>query len=839
MSLQQETRPQVKPQTPAAPVAKARSGVPPVLAAAAGVGALGDAPRRAGGAAGWSGARTRDDDATPASPGATRARNLAPVVKQAQGSAAQVAPALEAAARGESVAEQAQRVRGPVKMTAASALAIAGQMSDAEAARAAYREQNSDRCTYETPFVSIGLSGIQSNQGDAEELSKNINGDASAHGYAAYGSNKESYASELGPGQGGINSPGAKKGEVDALNDTAAVTQYAAAAQLGVTLKVDAKGGGKQVQVDWAALDKMEVSADMGALGGKIKYDSPGQVANNGYQAVMAEIASRNGNPEDKKQMISLTGHSGGGQSSFYTALKLASEGYGNISLVGVDMAMTPHEREVLETLGVKVTNITSHTQGPGLGGVRGPDINSPIGEGIRVGMGGGSDYYDLNVQRQTTRAPWDMDGLHSMQNDANVATTVRFAQYLDAIGQHGEYSDALYKQFLKDTGEKGDNYAATGTEADKDLMSKIGAPQDGKKKSGSPSLIESAIGVMGKVAPVVSGAGKALHNGFDKVGDFASSIFGGIGKASKAAGGVANSWLDSIGSGLGAVGSFIGNGIDKAGDFVQSGAQKVAGGVSTLGRMANQGLDAVGNGVRSVGSTIGNGLDKAGDTARSWLGGIPLVGGFLGNAVDSGLDALGGGVSTVGNFIGNGFDKGGDVVQAGATQLAGGVNAAGAGANRGLDAVAGGVKTAGNTLNSGFDKAGDGAQTAFNTVGSAANKAGGAVNTALDRVGLGFHIAGTALSGVPVLQAMGIDTSQIDDLSYFQQGAPSNRRNWESLLTQDKSDTSKVQTIDAPVRAEPAVRSGGSAGLDGHMGFLPGAMLGAGRTDGAPIYAD
>src|SRR5262249_21758573 len=147
------------------------------------------------------------------------------------------------------------------------------------------------------------------------------------------------YSNETGTP--GVVSPDVKSptgwgaSNIDTANDVAAVTQYAAAADLGVKLTPNPNGS-KTVSIDWAALSKMQISADLGVLGGKIKYDNPTAVANNGYEAVMAEIAQRKGDPNDKSQFISLTGHSGGGQSSFYTALKLASEGYKNISLVGV-----------------------------------------------------------------------------------------------------------------------------------------------------------------------------------------------------------------------------------------------------------------------------------------------------------------------------------------------------------------------------------------------------------------------------------------------------------------------------------------------------------------------
>ena len=779
---------------------------------------------------------------------AAEAGALAGVAKQAKGPVGHLAEPLAAAARGESVAAQAEKMSGAVKMPAVTALAVAGELAptNGATARTAIQQANVDpKSGYQSPFVSIGLSGIRNNQSEAEGIARNVAGDQTPHGYAAYGSNGNSYQSDLNGQQPGINSPGTKSPTgpladgLDAVNDVAAVTQYAAAAQLGITLTPKAGGTGKQVQIDWAALSKMEVSADLGALGGKIKYDNPAQVANNGYQAVMAEIAQRGGKPEDKAQMISLTGHSGGGQSSFYTALKLASDGYKNISLVGVDMAMTPHEREVLETLGVKVTNITSNNKD-----AKGNQSTSEVGDVIRTGMGGGQNFYDLNVQRQNQVGAVER---HDINNDANVITTVRYAQYLDSIGQHGKYSPQMYEQFLKDTGGKGNQ--AAGSTADADLLSKVtdqrqlpGPDANSTKIGGGASTIETVVNLLGgkPVSQAISGVGQTIHNGFDKAGDFAKSMFGLIPKAGGFLGGLFHQGMDLLGGGINAAGNLLGSGLDKVGGLAQSVMSGIGGATEFLGGAVNSGLHALGGGISSVGNGIGNGLGAAGDTAKSWLGHIPLIGGFLGNAADKGLHALGGGVSSVGNLLGNGVGLVGDGAQAVTSTVAQGADALGGLANQGLGALGNGARWLGGMLGSGFDKVGELGQAgitgasnlAGNFLGNAASQGLGAVGSGIgsvfDKVGdwAGAKVRKLTGSTVRGLQGVGFDTSQIQGLSDFQSTNPSVTRGWNGLLTADKSDASKVQTIDVPgagpTPLPPTYAQDFKQGIDGRLAATP-----------------
>lgn len=747
---------------------------------------------------------------------------VATAAKHSKGAAAQVAPALDAAARGESVAEQAARVKGPVKMSAARALRIGSEMvgSGDPEARSAIQNANKEKDGYQSPFVSVGLSGIRSDQGDAEGIAEKIAGDKTPHGYAAYGTNDKKYDSEKELGAGnGIDSPDKKSPTgtgadmLDTVNDVAAVTQYAAAAELGITLKPK-KDGGKQVQIDWEGLSQMEVSADLGAigLGGKIKYDNPTKVADNGYKAVMAEIESRDGKTGDKEQFISLTGHSGGGQSSFYTALKLASEGYKNVSLVGVDMAMTPHQREVLEALGVNVTNITSNNK-DGKGG----KSTSEIGDVIRTGMGGGQNYYDLNVERQKDADPLKR---HDITNDANVATTVRFAQYLDATDQHGKFTPELYAQFLKDTGDQGDKTSAG--DADRDLLSKVtdqrrlpGADANSTDLGAGASTIENIVNLLGgkPVEDAIKDKGQQINNGFDKAGDKAKGWFDWMPKAGSWLGGMANKGLDALGGAASSVGSFLGNGLEKAGGLAQSVMGAASSGVSWLGGMANKGLDAIGGGISSVGSTVSNGLDKAGDAAQSWLGNVPLVGGLLGGAANKGLDMLGGGVSAVTNLVGGGLDKAGDVLESGSSLLGKAGNFLGGGISKGLGWLGGKTKSLTSMIGGAIDKAGDIAEAGL-TKGSSAlgGFLGNAANSILDGIGNGIgwafdktgDLAGDAIraltgGGVRKLQEVGFDTGQIKGLSDFDSTNPSVTRGWKDKLTEDKTDESKVKTIDIP----------------------------------------
>ena len=308
--------------------------------------------------------------------------------------------------------------------------------------------------SYHSPYSGAFMAGIGTGTDGALSADRIVNGRGPGYGYAAYAPSptdaqaQVSATASVGPFSASVHkNVTIPYSSMDTVGDIAAVTQYAAAADQGV--KLDRGPDGKPVvNVDWQKLSETPIQANLdfqthghdlpGAQ--KITYDNPSKVAQNGQQAILDNLQKSGKDPRDKDQFISITGHSGGGQSSFYTALKMASDGYKNVSVVGVDMAMTPHERQVLETMGVQVTNITSNnTDDKGT-------HTSEIGEFIKTGMGGGDNYYDLNVQRQNQT---DAPGRHGITNDANVTTTVRFAQYLDANGKHGQYSPELYQKFL------------------------------------------------------------------------------------------------------------------------------------------------------------------------------------------------------------------------------------------------------------------------------------------------------------------------------------------------------------------------------------------------------
>ncbi|MFO0580112.1 MAG: hypothetical protein U1A78_39570 [Polyangia bacterium] len=376
---------------------------------------------------------------------------------------------------------------------------------------------------YHSPYSGASMSGIRNTNTDAEEIDREINGrkDKAGHlqgyGYGAYAPTPEDAKVDLNVTVGkDVKTPlgtipakhtfhkqmDLQMSALDAVSDIAAVTQYAAAADQAIEWQAG-PGGKLQPKVDWKRLHEIPIQSNLqfdhdgkpipGSQ--KITYDSPGAVADKGAEAVLENIKANGKDAKDKSQFISITGHSGGGQSSFYTALKLADQGYSNLSIVGVDMAMTPQERKILEAKGVKVTNITSNTKDD-----KGKHT-SEVGEFIRVGMGGGDNFYDLNVERQGAEGlakggekPADAIGRHDITNDANVSTMVRFAQYLDAHGKHGKFSEENYQAYLQ-ANKHGDELLMEkdGAEhkltADGNLMDKF---EDNRKKDPNAQTTEA-----------------------------------------------------------------------------------------------------------------------------------------------------------------------------------------------------------------------------------------------------------------------------------------------------------------------------------------------------------
>ena len=135
--------------------------------------------------------------------------------------------------------------------------------------------------------------------------------------------------------------------------------------------------------------------------------------------------------------------------------------------------------------------------------------------------MGGGENYYDLSVQRQTDPGAV---GRHDITNDANVVSMVRFAQYLDSVGQHGNYSPEMYAQFQQDTGGTGSQFQ--GRAADGNLLQTL---TDNRSKPGpeassptSPSsfiqgLLQNATG--SNVNGALDQAGQQANQNLDSAG--------------------------------------------------------------------------------------------------------------------------------------------------------------------------------------------------------------------------------------------------------------------------------------------------------------------------------
>ena len=373
--------------------------------------------------------------------------------------------------------------------------------AQAQAQVQAQAAAKADDGLYHSQYVGGFMAGITNGTDGARQSDREVNGRGGGYGYGVYGPSPQDKQVDVNAtvdagwfGKHTLHMDATMPlSKMDAVSDVAAVTQYAAAADQAIDLKKGADGK-PQVSIDWQKLGEIPIQSNLQfdhngkPIGGsqQITYDSPGAMAQKGSDAILENMRASGKDPGDKSQFVSITGHSGGGQSSFYTALKMASDGYKNVSVVGVDMAMTPHERKILETMGVKVTNITSHnTDDKGT-------HTSEVGEFIKIGMGGADNYYDLNVQRQSADAlakggqtPADLAGRHSITNDANVTTMVRFAQFLDATGQHGNFSDEQYKQFLAQN-KHGNEVQTEGKSgkltADADLTSKF---EDNRGKTG------------------------------------------------------------------------------------------------------------------------------------------------------------------------------------------------------------------------------------------------------------------------------------------------------------------------------------------------------------------
>jgi hypothetical protein len=291
---------------------------------------------------------------------------------------------------------------------------------------------------YHVPWANAYFSGITDEQGGANSAANHVVGHST--GVALY----------EGTSPTGVGNPNTADSDME--NDLVAVTQFARASE---SVQLDKNGH--------LVIDPRQYGAgiQIGGPNGE-QYASPDSIGNRGADTAVQSnpdlaLAMQNGqdprtSPELANQFISLTGHSGGGQSSFYSAIELYQRGFRNISVVGYDMAISPHEREVMEQLGIPVTNITGHA------GDKDNYVNSSIGEGIRLGMGGDLNYYDASVDRGGD--PTNFTGQHDVAGNDQVTTMLRYSSWLDSQHMHQQWSDSNYQAFLAATQGTGNDIA-------------------------------------------------------------------------------------------------------------------------------------------------------------------------------------------------------------------------------------------------------------------------------------------------------------------------------------------------------------------------------------------
>jgi hypothetical protein len=211
--------------------------------------------------------------------------------------------------------------------TLAETRAQAGGRSSQGANDTSMVPQTEQQKQYQALWPSLIATGVSDHQEDARDKAAKVLGYGDdQHGQAVYGL------------PGGI------------MDDLAAVSTFGHGADL---VRIDDNG-------------RISYKTD----GNNAFWDLPSKTAMEGLsngQKVGQEgadrLTSQMKDPSDKGQFISLTGHSGGGQSCFYTALQLYQQGYRNVSLVGYDMALTARERDMLDQMGVQVTNVTGYNE--------------------------------------------------------------------------------------------------------------------------------------------------------------------------------------------------------------------------------------------------------------------------------------------------------------------------------------------------------------------------------------------------------------------------------------------------------------------------------------------
>lgn len=380
---------------------------------------------------------------------------------------AAAAPALQAAAKGARPAEQLQKLDQPATVSGWQALAIGrdlkamagggsggGSATGSKSQGVGTDQQGLE--PYKSPFASVYLTGITDEASGAQSAGQRVTGHSDS--VALYDGNTPGtdQKSPHNTSPSDLNSPDQKTRDAanasnttDMAYDALAVSQFA---RVGDAVQIGKDG---KLKIDEAALNQ---PVQIGGKDGE-QYMSAMQVGSQGADAAiksnpeLAKLIAGGGDPTtDPKlagQFISLTGHSGGGQSSFFSALELAQRGYKNVSVVGYDMAMTPHQREVLEKLGVNVTNITGHS------GSKDNHLNSPVGEGIRMAMGGDHSYYDASIDRGGSESPFSA---HDIVSNDRATTMMRYATWLDSQGKHQQWNDANYAAFLKSSNGTGNN---------------------------------------------------------------------------------------------------------------------------------------------------------------------------------------------------------------------------------------------------------------------------------------------------------------------------------------------------------------------------------------------
>lgn len=313
-----------------------------------------------------------------------------------------------------------KRARTPAKAAGSGELASFGQgQAPRQQAEPDARQQ-----AYSALYPSLYCTGITNTQEDARTAAGELLGFAdNDHALAAYGAG----------------------GPTGMAADARTVTHYA---DLGNLVTVDESG---QVVYDAERLE--ERVSTFGVAGvGAINYPSPLELGRSGADGLERQM-TQNGQQPDRDQFVSVQAHSGGGQSAFFTLVELHQRGYTNLSLVGYEMALTPHEREVLEQLGVQVTNLSGHDRGN----------VSDVGGTIRRTMGGGDNYYDMYMDRtgeggvfntsQHSLIPDSGTGEQTAQNMERVQVMMQFSTWLDSQGQHQQWTEANYAAFLRATG--------------------------------------------------------------------------------------------------------------------------------------------------------------------------------------------------------------------------------------------------------------------------------------------------------------------------------------------------------------------------------------------------